>query len=99
MATVKITVATKPVELHPGEEAGVLKLTMDGSDGSHMDTEMTSNEITFRDVMVGEYTVTVQRMDQNGIGLGDPVVETFKVTLAEVRTYDAPTGLSITVTK
>lgn len=99
MATVKITVATKPVELLPGEEAGILKLILDGDDGSHLETEMTSNEITFRDVMVGDYTVKVQRMDQNGIGLGDPVVETFKVTLDDVRTYDAPTGLSITVTK
>lgn len=99
MAKVTITITTKPVELNPGEEAGILRLIITGPDNYRLEAQLESNVYTLPDVRTGNYRVEVQCLDQNNIGLGEPVVQNFSVTLDQVRTYNAPTGLSIVVTK
>jgi hypothetical protein len=102
MSKVIIAIATVVATLPAGIEAGPLRIALLDQAGNVVQAQtLTGVEATFTGIADGEFTATAVRLDSTGANLGDVITQAFTVALVVPpvpATFDAPTGLTISVT-
>ena len=89
--TVIVTVATSPVEFPAGTVSSGIKVSMQLTGGTLVSQTLSEGPFvaTFVGVEAGEYTITSQAYDANGIVLGSPA------SVVQVIAADAPNTVKI----
>jgi hypothetical protein len=102
MSTVTLTLTTLTTPLPAGVTAGLINVSLtDNATGTVFGTQAVADTngitATFTAVPDGVYTASAQLVDSTGAALGAAV--TVPVTVATApTTFEAPTGMTVTVT-
>jgi hypothetical protein len=97
MATVTITIQTTPVALPTGVAAGALRVSLLSGGAEFASQDVDGTEAVFLGIPDGEYTASAVRLDDVGGELSTRITQDFTVD-AVTETYEAPSGLSVSVT-
>ncbi len=97
MATVVLSATVKSQTFPAGTVGGMWRFVLNPIDGTGTSQDTGDPVATFLDVAAGDYTASVQRLDDAGNALGDPASVAFTVA-SDAVTINIPDVLSVEIT-
>jgi hypothetical protein len=98
MANINLTMTTTPTPLPAGVTFGGFKFILTAPSGNSSNSGVVQTLTwTFQNAAPGTYTASVEAVDTTGAVIGTPVTIQVPVPVPAGQTYEAPTGLSFTL--